>query len=167
MSVQQSEESPKVEAPFSLFVRAKLSELSEELVGGTGSGQNPSTSEGLTRGKPLSKPKSRLDAYRVSRSVYNFSATAVDVPLRDRDVREPETVTIPTSLLQRLEQDARILTMIGSFLECSGFSANSLLDEVSQDPRDYEATRGCPVCTGEVQRQGHWARDDSRHHSGC
>ena len=105
-----------MEAPFSLFVKAKFSELSEELVGGAGSTENASASDGLARGKPLSKPKSRMEAYQVSKSVYSFSAAAVYSPWRDRDLREPETVTILTSMLHHLEQDARVLTMIGSFL---------------------------------------------------
>ena len=131
MSAQQAEETPKVEAPFSLYVKAKFSELSEKLVGVARSAENASASEGLAHGKPLSKPKSRMEAYCVSMSVYSFTAATVDGPLRDRDVCEPESVTIPTSMLQRLEQGARVLTMIGSFLDCSGFSANSLLDEAS------------------------------------
>ena len=44
-------------------------------------------------------------------------------------------------MLQRLEQDARVLTVIGSFLACSGFSANRLLDEVSKDPAASETMR--------------------------
>ena len=63
MSVQQTEEAPKVEAPFSVFVRAKFAELSDKLVGGTGSGDNPSASDDLARGKLLSRPKYRLDAH--------------------------------------------------------------------------------------------------------
>ena len=37
-------------------------------------------------------------------------------------------------LLQWLEQDPQVLTLICSFLDCSGYSANSLLDEASTDP---------------------------------
>ena len=55
----------------------------------------------------------------------------LDGPLRDRDIRKPDLVTIPMSLLQVLEQDVWVLTLIGSFLDC-------LLDEVSKDP---EASR--------------------------
>ena len=56
-------------------------------------------------------------------------------------MRERESVTIPTSMLQRLEHDALVLSMIRSFLDCSGFSANGLLDEASRDPVASETTR--------------------------
>ena len=71
-----------------------------------------------------------MDLYRINRSVYNFAPATFVGPFRDRNVHEPESVynTIPSSMLQ---QDVRVLTMIGSFLDCSGFSAKSLLDEAS------------------------------------
>ena len=47
-------------------------------------------------------------------------------------MHEPDSVMIPMSMLQWLEMDARVLTMIGSFIDCSGYLANSLLDEASQ-----------------------------------
>ena len=78
---------------------------------------------------------------KVSKLVYNFAAATVDGLLRDRDIREPDSVTIPTSMLQYLEEDARVLTMIGSFLDCLGFSANSLLYEVGQDPTASQTMR--------------------------
>ena len=142
MSAHHAEETSKLEPPFSVYVKEKFAELSDELVGGmTSSSENSAASKGLAHGKPLSKPKYRMESYRVSKSVYSFSASSVDGPLREHDVREPDSVTIMTSMLQRLEQDARVLTMIGSFLDCSGFSANSLLDEASRDPRASETTR--------------------------
>ena len=134
MSAHQVEETPKIEVPLSLFVKAKFSELSEELAGVAYSADTTSSGKSLARGKPLSKLRSRMDLYKVSRAVYNFAPTTLDGPFRDCDVRKPESVTIPSSMLQRLEQDARVLTLIGSFLDCSGFSTNSLLDEASLDP---------------------------------
>ena len=107
-----------METPFSLFMKAKFSKLSDELAGVASLAENTASGEGLARGKPLSKPRSRMDLYRVDKSVYNFAAAMIDGPLRDPNVREPDSVTIPTSMLRRLEQDARVLTMIGSFLNC-------------------------------------------------
>ena len=96
-----------MEAPFSLFVKAKFYELSDELAGLANLAENASSGEGLARGKPLWKSSSRMDLYKVSRMVYNFAPAPRDGSLRDRDVREPESVTIPTSMLQqRLEMDA-------------------------------------------------------------
>ena len=115
MLAQHAEETSKMEPLFSVYVKAKFAELSDELVGGVASStENSAASEGLARGKP----KSRMESYQVSKSVYSFSASTVDGPLRERNVCEPDSVTIPTSMLQRLEQDARVLTMIGSFLDC-------------------------------------------------
>ena len=80
-------------------------------------------------------------------------------PFRDHDVHEPESVTIPSSILQRLEQDAGVLTMIGSFLDCSGYLVNSLLDEAVLDPEASETTRQL-VCalSGLEKSQGKAAR---------
>ena len=124
-----------------MFVKAKFTELSSELAGCANTSENVHSGEGLPRGKPLAKPKSRMDLYRVNKSVYQIVPMVLDGPFQDRDIREPETVTIPTSLLQHLEQDAWVLTLIGSFLDYSGFSANSLLDEASKDPEASETMR--------------------------
>ena len=97
--LSQAEETPKVEAPFSLFVKAKFSELSDELAGVASSAENASSGEGLARGKLLSKPRSRMNLYSFSKSVYNFVAATIDGPLRDHVVHKPDSVTIPTSML--------------------------------------------------------------------
>ena len=47
MSTHQAEETPKVEVPLSLFVKAKFSELSDELAGVAYSAENASSGEGL------------------------------------------------------------------------------------------------------------------------
>ena len=82
MSSHQAEETPKVEVPLSLFVKAKFSELSEERAGVAYSAENASSGEGLARGKLLSKPRSRMDLYKVNRSVYNFAPATLDGPFR-------------------------------------------------------------------------------------
>ena len=103
--------------------------------------ENMFLAEGLFRGKPLMKPKSRMDLYKVNRPVYNFAPTVLDGPFRDHNICELESVTIPTYMLQHLEQDAQMLTMISSFLDCSGFSVNYLFDEASKDTETCETTR--------------------------
>ena len=82
-----------------------------------------------------------MDAYRVSNLVNHFGSAVLDGPLRDRGVKEPDMVSIPRSLLHRLEMDVRVLTLVSSFLDCSGYSANSLLDEARGDPEASESTR--------------------------
>ena len=56
MSTNQVEETPKVEVPLSLFVKAMFVELSSELAGCTDTPETAHSGEGLTRGKPLAKP---------------------------------------------------------------------------------------------------------------
>ena len=86
MLSHQAEETPKVEVPLSLIVKVKFAELAAELAGFADMAENVPSGEGLPRGKPLVKPKSRMDLYRVNRSVYNFALAALDGPFRDRDL---------------------------------------------------------------------------------
>ena len=67
-----------------------------------------------------------MDAYQVNRRVFNFAASTVDVPLKARDIREVEFVSVPLRMLQYLEQDWHILTMVGSFLDCSEATSTCL-----------------------------------------
>ena len=66
MSSHQADVTPKVEVPLSLFVKAKFAELSAKLAGCADSTENALSGEGLPQGKPLVKPKSRMDLYRVN-----------------------------------------------------------------------------------------------------
>ena len=72
-----------------------------------------------------------MDAYRVNRSVFNFAALSIDAPLKVRELREAELLSVPLVTVQRFEQDAHILTMVGSFLDCYGTTSTHLLEEVS------------------------------------
>ena len=138
---------PKVDVPLSLCVKVKFTELLAELAGCFNSTENTLSGEGLPRGKPLAKCKSIKDLYTVNNMVYNFTPAVLDGPFC-----EPESVTIPTSIGQCLEQDAQVLTLIGSFLDCSGFSANSLLDEASKDPEASETTRRLVVALSDLEK---------------
>ena len=141
MSAKVVEGPPKVEVPFSPYVAQQFDELSAELAGtAEGSDIGPS-GEGLARNKLLAKPKSKLDVYRVARSTYSFAPAAVDQALRDREVREPASVPLASSTLLRLEHDARVLTLVGSFLDCSGCTATDLLEEASRDPAMPASTK--------------------------
>ena len=60
----------------------------------------------------------RMEAYRVSCSVFNFAALTDDSHLKARDVWEVEFVSLPLNTIQRFEQDSYVLTMVGSFLDC-------------------------------------------------
>ena len=72
----------------------------------------------------------------MSKLAYHFGHALLDGPLKDRGVREPDTVIISRTLLYRLEIDVRVLTLISSFLDCSGF-----LEEAGRVPEASEFTR--------------------------
>ena len=75
--------------PFLPFVAQRLVELSAELCGEVdGHDAVHSGDQGLQKGKLLSKPKARMDAYHVGRSVFSFAALSVDAPLKARKLRE-------------------------------------------------------------------------------
>ena len=83
MSSSQIEEAPKAEVPLSLFVKAKFGELSSERTGCADATDSANSGEGLPRGKPLAKPKSKMDSYRVNKLSYHFRHALLDGPLRD------------------------------------------------------------------------------------
>ena len=79
-----------------------------ELAGSADATDSANSGEGLGRGKPLTKPKSKMDSYRVNRLSYHFGHALlhVDGPLRDCSIRESDKVTISCTLLHRLEMHA-------------------------------------------------------------
>ena len=81
-----------------------------------------------------------MDAYRVGKSVFSFAATSIDVPFRTCKLKEQDSLSLPLSMVQRLEQDSRVLTMMGSFLDCLGAMSTCLLEEVILDKGALEGT---------------------------
>ena len=126
-----------MEVLFSPFVRQSLAELSTDLHRYVdGSEVVPLGDCGVQRGKPLPKLKAtcRMEAYRVNHGVLKFTASTVDVPRKVCDIRKAESVSELLSTLRHFEQYSFILTMVGSFLDCSGATSTGLLDEeVSRD----------------------------------
>ena len=113
LSLVQKVELPIVEVPFSPFVKQVLAELSANLHGEVDGGDAViSGHRVLQRGKLLPKPKARMEAYRVSRNVFNIVASAFDAPLKVRDVREAEFVSVLLNTIQQFEQDSRVPTMV-------------------------------------------------------
>ena len=133
MSSHQADETPKVDVPLSLFVKAKFAELLAELVGCAASTENALLGEGLPRGKPLVKPESRRDLFQSQQVSVQIRACCTRWSLLGSRHLQAGVGHHPNIMLQRLEQHTWLLTMIGSFLDCSGFSANSLLDDASKD----------------------------------
>ena len=142
LSSVQRVELPQVEVPFSPFVRQRLAELSTDLCGDVdGNDVAISGDCGLHLWKLLPKPKARVDSYRINRAVFKFVASNVDTPLKARNVQEAEFVSVPLNSVQRFEQDAQMLTMVRSFLDCSGTTSTWLLQEASRDDGALESTR--------------------------
>ena len=92
-------------------------------------------------GRLLPKPKARIDAYRVNSTIFNFAASNIDALLKVRNVREAKFVSVPLNTVQWFEKDARVVTMVGSFLDCSDATSTRLLKEVSCDESASEGTQ--------------------------
>ena len=58
-----------------------------------------------------------------------------------REIKEPDSVSIPLSTVEQFEQDAHVLTMVGSFLDRSGATSTRLLDEGASEGTD--SLSGC------------------------
>ena len=80
-----------------------------------------------------------MDAYRVSKNVFSFAAANIDPPLRARKFKEQDSLSLPLSTVQRLEQDSLVLTMVGS-LDCSGAMLTRLLEKVILEEGVLEGT---------------------------
>ena len=88
----------------------------------------------------MPKPKARMDAYRVNRAVFNFAASNVDVSLKACDVWEADFVSVPLNTVLRFEQDARVLTIVGSFLDCFRATSTRLFEEGSRNEDPSKGT---------------------------
>ena len=56
-------------------------------------------------------------------------------------MREAKFVSVPLNMVQWFEQDTRVLTMVGSFLDSSGVTSTRLLKEMSCYEGASEGTR--------------------------
>ena len=81
-----------------------------------------------------------MDTYRVRYEVFSFVAVSLDAPLWVRELKEQDLISISLANIQRIEQDARVMTMIGSFLDCSGATSTLLLEEAMLEDGMLEGT---------------------------
>ena len=81
-----------------------------------------------------------MDVYRVGHEVFSFVASSVNAPLQACKLNEQDSLTVSLSTIQRLEQDARIMTMIGSLLDYLGAISTHLLEEVILEEGVSEGT---------------------------
>ena len=88
----------------------------------------------------MPKLKARMDVYRVGRNMFSFVASSVDALLRLGKLKEHDLLNLPLSTKQRFEQDAGVLTMVGSFLDFSGATSTRLLEEAILDESASEGT---------------------------
>ena len=70
--------------------------------------------------------------------MFNFGAASVNVPLKAPELKEQDSLSLPLSTVQRLEQDTCVLTTVGSFLDCSGATSTHLLEEAILDENASE-----------------------------
>ena len=104
--------------------------------------QVPTSSAGgaATVTSGLSKPNARMDTYQVGHEVFSFIAMSIDEPLRARKLKEQHWLTVFLATIQRLEEDSCVMTMIGSFLNCSCATSNHLLEEAMLEEGMLEGT---------------------------
>ena len=57
-----------------------------------------------------------------------------------RKLKEQDSLTISLATIQRLEQDSHVMTMIGSFLDCSGATSTRFLEEAMLEEDALEGT---------------------------
>ena len=88
-----------------------------------------------------------MDTYHVNHSIFNFAAASINAPLKVCELKKAESVSVPLATVHRFEQDTRILTMVGSFLDCSGVTLPRLLEEVSLNEGVSEGTRQFMECS--------------------
>ena len=81
-----------------------------------------------------------MDTYRVGCQLFSFVAASINAPLRARELKEQDSLNMFLATIQRLEQDSRIMTMIGSFLNCSGATSTRLLEEAMLEEGVSEGT---------------------------
>ena len=74
--------------------------------------------------------------YRLGHEVFSF----VDAPLWVRELKEQDSLTVSLPTIQRLEQDSSLMTMKGSFLDCSGITSTRLLEEAMLEEGALEGT---------------------------
>ena len=79
-----------------------------------------------------------MDAYRVGHEVFSFVASSLNTPLRACKLKEQDSLNVPLATIQRLEQDSRVMTIIGSFLDCSGATCTRLLKEAMLEESSLE-----------------------------
>ena len=65
---------------------------------------------------------------------------SLDASIRACKVKEQDSFSVSLATIQRLEQDARMMTMIGSFLDCSGATSMGLLEEAMLEEGASEST---------------------------
>ena len=51
------------------------------------------------------------------------------MPIKAHKVKEQDSFSVFLANIERLEQDAHVVLMIGSFLDCSGATSTHLLEE--------------------------------------
>ena len=86
--VLQRLEPPKMEVPFSSFVGHKIAQLSGKPHGDCDDWDaSAARDKGFRYGKLVSKPKSRMEVYRVNQNVFNFACSNIDVSLKALEVR--------------------------------------------------------------------------------
>ena len=143
--------------PFSPYVDEVFRTVDRELRGAR-SHQSPPTAKALPRGKLLRRPSATMTRYGIPEFIYDPKATLVDVEWDSICRYIKTTAAVPLGHLERFEEDARQLVMIGSYLDVSSAASLEITqkllasDMVSEPVKDWlnlnlqlQAARGMAI----------------------
>ena len=151
MSVVPQQATDSLQVPFSPFVEARFSELSAAL-GGTDSSVELSSSKPTRFGTLLARGHVPSTAYRVPRATYSFRPSTINEDLLAITPSAAAPLAVSDSVLQRLEEDSRQVTLAASFLDVSGAAVGKLLQGLTHIADDPEKVRSVATLLGDLEK---------------
>ena len=143
--------------PFSAYVDEVYQSLDKELRGSRSPSGVP-TQQALKCGKLLRRPRANVARYCVPNEIYDNRATEVDVEWESICKWIPPSPKVPQEVLSRLEEDARAMVIIASFLDVSSAASAEIMQrlfvsqQVPEPVRDWislntrlQASRGMAI----------------------
>jgi hypothetical protein len=136
--------------PFSPFVEARFSELSSALGGLDPAELN--SSKPTRFGTLLARVHVPSTAYRVPRATYSFRPSTINEDLLAITPSAAPTLAVSDSVLQRLEEDSRQVTLAASFLDVSGAAVSKLIQGIAQVADDPEKVRSVATLLSDLEK---------------
>ena len=151
MSVVPQQATDSLQVPFSPFVEARFSELSSAL-GGTDTSAELSSSNPTRFGTLLARGHVPSTAYRVPRATYSFRPSRINEDLLAITPSAAAPLAVSDSVLQRLEEDSRQVTLAASFLDVSGAAVSKLIQGITQVAHDPEKVLSVAALLSDLEK---------------